>query len=317
MIEFIIHPDKFFKRKIDEDIDFRIPFLLVLACALVYSSLKIPLYYIGSGDVTRAAVLSFFSSLDIFKDWIGESIALFLLQYLYHGKGSFKRILQFIPYSFTLSYPIIFVGAILLSFFEQQLTGSTSNVIGDMITIISLILQASILRFGLKHACNMPLKNATILTGFYTFLLIARIDSVTSIILDNSGIIFVSIFLFIISIIMTLPQKEKGLEQKNTRKMILALVAIAALDILLFSQTIPLVVDFLVAGVEPIIEIIQNNVSIIYFGLLLLPISIIGFLLIRSNQQKKRKKIILVLIAITVLDTLLVIGALHLVANKL
>lgn len=90
MIDFITHPDKFFKNKIEKDIDFKVPFLLVLALTLIYSSVKIPLYYGVSGNAGLHLYWRFLSR-GIFKDRIGKSIALFLLQYLYHGKGSFKR----------------------------------------------------------------------------------------------------------------------------------------------------------------------------------------------------------------------------------
>lgn len=175
----ITNPDQFFKCKINLDIKYKDALLIhILLTVVIFLTTTVVDYIYLEEDF-----LNVYYSIYIFIFWLSlpcivcilwmiDSFILYVSQYLFSGNGSFKRILQFTAYSNVFLIPalILKVACYTLLFYPANL--EYIYRFANIISVFVILLRANILRFGLKHACNMSLKNATIFVAIYSFFLL-------------------------------------------------------------------------------------------------------------------------------------------------
>jgi hypothetical protein len=184
MIKMITNPDQYFARKIGLDISFKEPILIHLFLVFIISITTLVVdYSFYKGDLLDAySSVDTFTSLllltcTVFLVWVIDSLTIYILQHLFSGKGSFKRILQFTAHSNIAWIIPLFLGTLYsnLLFYNSSIVDSGQMYrLVNATTVIVIILRANILRFGLKNACVMPLKNSTALVIFYSLCLIYK-----------------------------------------------------------------------------------------------------------------------------------------------
>ena len=197
--DLLLRPDAFFRRLVEEPENLKIPALIVIGGAIIYavstyftSGLTMKIFDNVPEMASMAPILGIFGAIFAFFTfiilfWLIFSGAFYLISMAFSGSGEFKRTLQCSGYGLI---PVIIGSLIslLISLYYipmiqvpvltniqdpaaieaaiQQLMQDTAfselRLITSIISIIFLIWSANLWIFGLKHARNLPLKQAAI-----------------------------------------------------------------------------------------------------------------------------------------------------------
>jgi len=198
ILDILVNPNAFFQRAMQEKENIKIPFLILLAAAVVgaiygykYGGLTATLMageMEGIGPIILAvSVIGAF--LGIFIFWAIWAGVIFLISMLFKGTGTFKRTLEFIGYGFlpqvlgsvislivaleylpkvviphislaALQDPDLMQEAIKLLTRDPALLEFTQ--ISTLISIVFLLWSANIWIFGAQHARGLSMRDAVI-----------------------------------------------------------------------------------------------------------------------------------------------------------
>lgn len=186
MLEVLTDPNGFFKRKSNEPIDFKIPIVIILIMAIVAAATAVVVTQNVMGTLPEeaaafagigAAVAAIFAVIGTFIVWAIYGVIFYVISMLFHGEGSFKRVMEFVSYGFIPSI----ISSIVSTFYtsraysnidfsnpeliEDALLADPTLRIAGIIGIIFTLWSANIWIFALVHSRNLSVKNAAIVVG--------------------------------------------------------------------------------------------------------------------------------------------------------
>lgn len=186
MLEVLTDPNGFFKRKSNEPIDFKIPIVIILIMAIVAAATAVVVTQNVMGTLPEeaaafagigAAVAAIFAVIGTFIAWAIYGVIFYVISMLFHGEGSFKRVMEFVSYGFIPSI----ISSIVSAFYtfraysnidfsnpeliEDALLADPTFRIAGIIGIIFTLWSANIWIFALVHSRNLSVKNAAIVVG--------------------------------------------------------------------------------------------------------------------------------------------------------
>jgi hypothetical protein len=124
-----------------------------------------------------AAVAAIFAVIGTFIAWAIYGVIFYVISMLFHGEGSFKRVMEFVSYGFIPSIISSIVSAFYTSRAYSNIDFSNPELIQDalladptlriagIIGIIFTLWSANIWIFALAHSRNLSVKNAAIVVG--------------------------------------------------------------------------------------------------------------------------------------------------------
>jgi hypothetical protein len=194
IINVLTNPDSFFKRRMTERIQFKVPALIVILNALLggisgYIMVKALLSSaaVGGGFAGAGAIFGAVGGfLGVVIVWPIYTAVFYGLSALFGGEGSFKRSLEFVGYGYIPAlfnsifglYVINQISTSLQAFsadpaqMAQILTNDPMMQVATLVGIIFQLWSANIWIFGLKNARNLNLRGALISVGLPVGLLI-------------------------------------------------------------------------------------------------------------------------------------------------
>ncbi|NPE29920.1 YIP1 family protein [Methanococcoides sp. SA1] len=185
LTQILREPNRFFEEKIKSEVEFKTPLLImlfigalaaisaVITAQQMVSAMPEELAVFGSVGIVFGAITAVAGTL---IGWVIYAVIFYLLSSVFGGQGDFKRTLEFVAYGFiptiVSSVLTIYVMSSVISMSDlitqdPALIKETllANPIMQIVTIIGIIVNlwsANIWRYGLVHARNMTIKNATI-----------------------------------------------------------------------------------------------------------------------------------------------------------
>lgn len=194
IINVLTNPDSFFKKKMTERIQFKMPALIVVLNALmgaisgyimtkaILSSAAVGGGFAGAGAIF-GAVGGFLGVLIV---WPIYTAVFYALSALFGGEGSFKRSLEFVGYGYIPTVLNSIFGLYVINQLSSSLQAASANPaqmaqilsndpIMQVATLVGIIFQlwsANIWIFGLKNARSLNLRGALISVGLPIGLLI-------------------------------------------------------------------------------------------------------------------------------------------------
>jgi hypothetical protein len=185
MLEVLTDPNGFFKRKSNEEIEFKTPLLIILLMATVGAITAVLMMqnimgtlpeeaaaFAGIGIVFAVAG----AVIGIFIMWAVYSAIFYVISLLFNGEGSFKRVMEFVSYGFIPSIISSIISAIFTSraysnidfsdpMIADTLLSDPTLRIAGIVGIIFTLWSANIWIFALVHSRNLSVKNAAIAVG--------------------------------------------------------------------------------------------------------------------------------------------------------
>ena len=185
MLEVLTDPNGFFKRKSNEEIEFKTPLLIVLLMAAVGTITAVLMMQNIMGTLPEEAaafagigiVFAVVGAvIGIFIMWAVYSAIFYVISMLFNGEGSFKRVMEFVSYGFIPSIISSIISAIFTSraysnidFTDPMVTDTLLSDptlrIAGIVGIIFTLWSANIWIFALVHSRNLSVKNAAIAVG--------------------------------------------------------------------------------------------------------------------------------------------------------
>ncbi|MDK2912289.1 MAG: hypothetical protein PWR29_1246 [Methanolobus sp.] len=186
MLEVLTDPNGFFKRKSNEPIEFKMPIVIILIMAIVAAATAVIVTQNVMGTLPEeaaafagigAAVAAIFAVIGTFIAWAIYGVIFYVISMLFHGEGSFKRVMEFVSYGFIPSIISSIVSAFYTSRAYSNIDFSNPELIQDalladptlriagIIGIIFTLWSANIWIFALAHSRNLSVKNAAIVVG--------------------------------------------------------------------------------------------------------------------------------------------------------
>ncbi|MDP2216751.1 MAG: YIP1 family protein [Methanolobus sp.] len=185
MLEVLTDPNGFFKRKNNEEIEFKTPLLIILLMAAVgaITAVIVMQNVIGGLPEEAAAFAGIGTVLAVvgavigtFVMWAVYSAIFYVISMLFNGEGSFKRVMEFVSYGFIPSIISSIISAIFTSraysnidftdpMIADTLLSDPTLRIAGIVGIIFMLWSANIWIFALVHSRNLSVKNAAITVG--------------------------------------------------------------------------------------------------------------------------------------------------------
>ncbi len=188
MLEVLTDPNGFFRKKIDEEIEWKTPLLIMARLAIVgaLSAYMVTSKIIGSLPEEAAAFAGIGvlvgvigAIVGVIIGWLLYSVVFYIISLLFKGEGDFKRVMQFVSYGFI---PGIASSIVNLYFtdrvfsnidfnmiepqnMQEVLLSDPSMRIAGILGIIFTLWSANIWIFGVMYARNLSFKNAVITVG--------------------------------------------------------------------------------------------------------------------------------------------------------
>jgi hypothetical protein len=181
----LTNPDRFFTELSERDANLRIPAAIVLLAAIATGIYIAAVDGVTTSAPSGAAVP--FTGISVATSVIGGLIIMSVLWLLYAGVfyaistmlggvGSFRRVFEFTGYGFIpaiiapitglaavwLAYPGIDFSAIDPQLMKQTLMQNPLMKASDIAGILFLLWSAVIWIFGVKHACDISRRTATV-----------------------------------------------------------------------------------------------------------------------------------------------------------
>lgn len=191
MLQVLTDPNGFFKKRINEEIEWKNPLIIMILMAIVgaiatYNTMMSTLQSVmsldfleGAGKIIIIIVLIIVSIIGVVFSWLLYTVVFYVISILFSGEGDFKRLMEFVSYGFIPSIISSMISAYYTSkvFSNIDFTSIDPQAIQDIILsdptmkiasalgIIFTLWSANIWLFGVKHARNLTLKNAIITVG--------------------------------------------------------------------------------------------------------------------------------------------------------
>ncbi|WP_342304144.1 Yip1 family protein [Methanolobus sp. ZRKC5] len=188
MLEVLTNPNRFFNRKINQDIEWKNPLIIVGLLAVVgaisaYVAVMKVMEFLPNEAAAFAgigAVVAVIGAIiGTIITWILYSAVFYIVSLIFHGEGDFKRVMEFVSYGLI---PSIAGGIINLYFtnkvfsnidfsmtdpelLQEAILSDPSMRIAGILGVIFLLWSANIWVFGLLYSRNLSLKNAAMTVG--------------------------------------------------------------------------------------------------------------------------------------------------------
>lgn len=187
MVNILLNPDGFFVKKLEEKVNLKVPFLIVLikgtfavaSSVLIMKKITESLPSDLNSFVAISALIGLIGGLIIsFLGWLILSGILYLLSCHFDSEGSFKRTVEFVGYGYipmilssfvALLTMYIILPSIDISLQSPQLLQQSIEQItlnnpyirfSQIIGILCILWSANFWVFALSHARNMSIKNS-------------------------------------------------------------------------------------------------------------------------------------------------------------
>ncbi len=188
MLEVLTDPNGFFRKKINEKVEWKTPLIIMTIMAIV-SAISA---YMVTAQIMKtmpqeaatfagigAAIGIIGGIIGVIIGWVMYSLVFYIISLLFNGEGDFKRVMQFVSYGFipsiassliSLYYTNKMFSNIDFSSIDPQtiqeiLVSDPSMKIAGIIGIIFTLWSANIWIFGIMYARNLSFKNALITVG--------------------------------------------------------------------------------------------------------------------------------------------------------
>lgn len=191
MLEVLTNPNGFFKKKINQDIEWKTPLIIMALMAIVgsittyitlisiFQSMVSMDFLEGAGKIIIAIILIIVSIISVVVFWILYTAIFYVISVILKGEGDFKRLMQFVSYGFIPKIVSSIVGAYYTSkvfanidfatvdpvMMQEMILSDPSLKIASAIGIIFTLWSANIWIFGIMYSRNLSLKNAIITVG--------------------------------------------------------------------------------------------------------------------------------------------------------
>ncbi|AFV23472.1 hypothetical protein Mpsy_1264 [Methanolobus psychrophilus R15] len=185
MLEVLTDPNGFFKRKSNEEIEFKTPLMIVLLMAAVGAITAVIMMQNIMGTLPEeaaafagiGAVFAVVGAvIGTFVMWAVYSAIFYVISMLFNGEGSFKRVMEFVSYGFIPSIISSIISAIFTSraysnidfsdpMIADALLSDPTLRIAGIVGIIFMLWSANIWILALVHSRNLSVKNAAITVG--------------------------------------------------------------------------------------------------------------------------------------------------------
>ena len=188
MLDVLKDPNDFFRKKINDDIDWKPPLMIMATMAIIgaISAYIATMQIMGAmpEEIASFALIGAVfgvvgAVVGVFFAWIIYSAVFYVISLILNGEGDFKRVMEFVSYGFI---PSIFGSVINLYFTytvlsDIDLSKVDPTLIADIMVadptmkiagvlgIIFTLWSANIWLFGLVYSRNLSLKNAAIVVG--------------------------------------------------------------------------------------------------------------------------------------------------------
>jgi hypothetical protein len=188
MLEVLTNPNGFFKKKVNEDIEWKTP-LLIMGILAVIAAISAYITTMTVMDLLPPEAASFagigavvaviFAVIGIFFVWLLYTVVLYLVSIIFHGEGEFARVAEFVSYGLIPNIPASIVNLYMtrkifteIDFAATDPTLIQESIMADptmrMATILGLIFllwSANIWVFGLMYSRNLDLKHSIMTVG--------------------------------------------------------------------------------------------------------------------------------------------------------
>lgn len=192
MLQVLTDPNSFFKSKINEEIQWKNPLLImavmtvitlissyIVAMTAIESALSSSGALGGVGKAAMIAVLVVTSIIGTIFAWLLYSVIFYIISLLFNGEGDFKRMMEFTAYGFLPNIlgsviSLYFVNKVMSNIdfsavdptlIKDMMMADPSMRISGIIGILFTLWSANIWVFGVKYARNMSMKNSLITVG--------------------------------------------------------------------------------------------------------------------------------------------------------
>ncbi|WP_094227350.1 YIP1 family protein [Methanolobus psychrotolerans] len=188
MLEVLTDPNGFFKRKINEETEWKTPLIIMAVYAIIgalsaYVTMMKVMESLPEEAAAFAGVGAVFgiigAIIGVVFAWALYSAVFYIISMIFHGKGDFKRVMEFVSYGFI---PSIFGSIVSLYFTNKMLSGIDFNMddptmitemiltdpsmkIAGILGIIFMLWSANIWVFGIMYSKNLSFKNAAMTVG--------------------------------------------------------------------------------------------------------------------------------------------------------
>lgn len=188
MLEVLTDPNGFFRKKVNEDIEWKNPLIIVgiLAIIAAISAYTVTMTIMDLLPAEAAAYAGIGAAVAVIFAVIGSILALiiytaifYLISIVFHGEGQFTRVVEFAAYGLIPSIPASLVNLYLtrkifteidFTMTDQQLIQETIMAdptmrIATILGLIFLLWSANIWVFALMYSRNLSLKHAIMTVG--------------------------------------------------------------------------------------------------------------------------------------------------------
>ena len=192
MLQVLTDPNGFFKNRINEEIQWKNPLIIMTLMVIVgsittYITMVSTLQSVldmdmfgSAGKIIMALLLIIGSIVGVAFSWLLYTVIFYIISIIFGGEGDFKRSMEFVAYGFIPNIVSSLIAAYYTSRVFSNIDFSSitdPQAVQDMIfadpsmkiaTILGLIFtlwSANIWIFGIKYARNLSLKNAVITVG--------------------------------------------------------------------------------------------------------------------------------------------------------
>ena len=190
--DLLLNPEAFFREKMIEDVNLKVPALIVVIVAVIGALSAVittgPIIGLLPPEAASAApLLIMFSGAAAFifalVFWVVWTLVFFVISMIFKGTGDFKRLLEFVGYGYIpqifgslLTLPIIYSyfsgislppveDPTLIQEAVQELTTAPQMQIAVVIGLVFLLWSANIWIFGAKTARGLSMRDAVITVG--------------------------------------------------------------------------------------------------------------------------------------------------------
>ena len=195
MMEVLTNPDGFFEKKMSEDINFKMPIVIILVMGIIGAISAITMMQKVMAELpSDAAQFASFGAIagaigaiiGVFVMWLIYTLVFHVISIVFKGEGEFKRVLEFVGYGFIPSIASGIIGLIAMrialptiqfsidnpELLQESLMSNPMMQMSTTISVIFTLWSANIWIFGLIYSRNMSTKNAIITVGVPVGLLL-------------------------------------------------------------------------------------------------------------------------------------------------
>ncbi len=185
MIDVLINPDRFFRKKSKTEESLKMPFLIVLITAIIATVLSILILVKVMDTMPKeaapfmsigAAIGAIGGLIGTFSMWLVYAGIFHTISIAFNGEGQFRKVFEFVGYGFIPSLISSIIGLVIMMYalptinfslddpelMKQTLLDNQYLQVLRTINILFLFWSANIWIFGIKYARNLSFRNAAI-----------------------------------------------------------------------------------------------------------------------------------------------------------